>query len=79
MSEQRLPCSPHAGVGVVGLAPLIIIPIRLWLIACTLSDHFLGRPVHQLVNANISSADHVAATKCMKACRRGQEVRLFFK
>ena len=31
----------------------------------------LGRPVHQLVNANVSSANHVAATRCIKACSRG--------
>ena len=39
----------------------------------------LGRPVHQLVNANISSANCVAATKCIKACRHSQEVQLFFR
>ena len=32
----------------------------------------LGRPVHQLANANIYSANHVAATKGVKTCRRGQ-------
>ena len=37
-----------------------------------------GRPVciNSLVNANISSANHVAATKCIKACICGQEVQL---
>ena len=39
----------------------------------------LGRPVHQLVNANIYSANHVAATKCIKACRCGREVPLFLR
>ena len=39
----------------------------------------LGRLVHQLVNANIELANHLAAAKCMKACRRGQEVQLFFR
>ena len=41
--------------------------------------NLLGRPIHQLVNANISSANHVAAAKCIKASRRGQEVQLFFR
>ena len=39
----------------------------------------LGRAVHQLVHANIQSANHVVATKCMKVCRNGQEVQLFFQ
>ena len=43
-----------------------------------MSDLF-GRPVHQHVDANIESANHVAATKCMKACRHGQEVQLPFR
>ena len=38
----------------------------------------LGRTVHQLVNANIWSANHVATSKCTKACRHGQEVQLLF-
>ena len=38
-----------------------------------------GRPENQLVNANIESANHVGATKCIKACRHGQEVQLFFR
>ena len=33
----------------------------------------LGRPVHQLVHANIWSANHVAATKCIKAYGHGLE------
>ena len=37
----------------------------------------LDIPVHQLVNANIESANHVAATKCIKTCRHGQEVQQF--
>ena len=39
----------------------------------------LGTPVHQLVNGNIESAKHVAATKCIQACRSGKEVQLFFR
>ena len=39
----------------------------------------LGRPLHQLVDANISSANHVAETKRIKTCRHGQEVQLFFR
>ena len=39
----------------------------------------LGRPVYQLLNANIQSANHMAASKCIKACRCGQEVQLFFR
>ena len=27
----------------------------------------------------IESANHVAATKCIQACRHGQEVQLFFR
>ena len=26
-----------------------------------------------------NQSNHVAATKCIKACRRGQEVQLFFR
>ena len=37
------------------------------------------RPVHQLINANIYSTNHVAATKCIKVCRHSQEVQLFFR
>ena len=36
----------------------------------------LGRPVHQSVNANIYSANHMAASQCVKGCRHGQ---LFFR
>ena len=39
----------------------------------------LGRPAHQLVTANIESANHVAATKCIQTCRRDQEVELSFR
>ena len=39
----------------------------------------LARPAHQLVNANIKSASHVADTKCIEACRHDQEVQLFFR
>ena len=35
-----------------------------------------GRPVQQLVNAN---QPIVAEAKCIKACRCGQEVQLFFR
>ena len=43
----------------------------------TITEHFIS--LHQLVNATISSVNHVAATKCMKAYRHGQEVQLFFR
>ena len=42
-------------------------------------SNLLGRPVHQLVDANIESASHVAASKCIKACRHRQEVQLLFR
>ena len=37
-----------------------------------------GRPVHQLINANIKSANLVAATKCIKGLY-GQDVQLMFR
>ena len=37
----------------------------------------LGRPVHQLVNANIESANHVAITKCIKSCRQVKRISCF--
>ena len=39
----------------------------------------LGRPVHQLVNANISSANHVAATKCKKKHAAWSRGSAFFR
>ncbi len=39
----------------------------------------LGTPVHLLVNANILSASDMAATQCIKSCRYGREVQLFFR
>ena len=39
----------------------------------------LGRPLHQLFNANIKSANRVVVTKCIQACRYSQEVQLFFR
>ena len=38
-----------------------------------------GRPVSQLVDANIKSASHMAAPKCIKACECGQDVQLLFR
>ena len=35
--------------------------------------------MYQLVNANIWLANDVAASKCVKAWRRGQDVQLFFR
>ena len=51
---------------------------RVCVHVCSVSN-LLGRPLRQLVNANILSANHVAATKCIKACWCGQEVQLSFR
>ena len=57
---------------------LLLYGVRLSLYTYTVTT-LLGRPVHQLVNANIETANHVAATKCINASRRGQGVQLFFR
>ena len=38
---------------------------------------YLRMHVYQLINGNIESTNRVAATQCIKACRRGHKVQLF--
>ena len=45
----------------------------------TLLNTLLGRPVHQHVIANIYSANHVAAAKCLHARKHSQKVQLFVR
>ena len=39
----------------------------------------LGRHIHKLDNAHIYSTNHVAANKCIKACRHDQGFQQFFR
>ena len=58
-------------IGLCGLEPGQK-KFTMWL--CTSGSNLLLRSLHQLVIANILSANHLAATKCLKACRHGLAV-----
>ena len=89
ISQQSTPYSSASSSqeAWVGCASLLVVDIKLlhtflaksWDLYPPSVITLLGRPVPQLLNANIESANHVAATKCIKTCRRGQEFQLFFR